>query len=99
MLLKDTFSSKSDGMPDFSLAKKAIEWPLVIFWSSGTTGRPKGIAHGINFFLRSLVKSAFPPATLLQTVHTYVDCGNMDFEDIMGGRGSKLSISCFKVQL
>jgi non-ribosomal peptide synthetase component F len=55
-------------IPDFSDARKAIDQTLVIFWSSGTTGRPKGIAHGINFFLRSLVKSAFPPATLLQTV-------------------------------
>ena len=54
--------------PDFSVAKRVMNETLVIFWSSGTTGRPKGIAHGINFFLRSLVKSAFTPATLLQTV-------------------------------
>ena len=61
----------SEMIPDFSVARRAIDQTLVIFWSSGTTGRPKGIAHGINFFLRSLVKSAFPPATLLQTVQQH----------------------------
>ena len=67
-LFRDESLLGSEMIPDFSLARRAIDQTLVIFWSSGTTGRPKGIAHGINFFLRSLVKSAFPPATLLQTV-------------------------------
>ncbi len=40
---------------------------MVIFWSSGTTGAPKGIGHGANFLLRSLVKSSFSASTLLQT--------------------------------
>merc|ERR1712062_373730 len=52
---------------DFSMPRRVMDKTLVIFWSSGTTGHPKGIAHGINFFLRGLVKSDFPPATLLQT--------------------------------
>ena len=67
-LFRDESLLGSEMIPNFSVARRAMDQTLVIFWSSGTTGRPKGIAHGINFFLRSLVKSAFPPATLLQTV-------------------------------
>ena len=48
-------------------AKVEDDATLVIFWSSGTTGRPKGIRHGRKFLMRSLVKSSFPPDTLLQT--------------------------------
>ena len=70
-LFRDESLLGSEMIPDFSVARRAIDQTLVIFWSSGTTGRPKGIAHGINFFLRSLVKSAFPPATLLQTVQQH----------------------------
>ena len=73
--LEDVFESRlvmtNDVRLDFSTAKSVMHETLVIFWSSGTTGRPKGIAHGINFFLRCLVKSDFPPATLLQTVQDF----------------------------
>ena len=40
---------------------------MIIFWSSGTTGKPKGIAHGQNFLMKSLIKSQFSAGILLQT--------------------------------
>ncbi len=43
----------------------------VIFWSSGTTGVPKGIQHTENFPKYGLRKSAFPPGTLLQSTCFY----------------------------
>ena len=53
--------------PDFSIARRLMDKSLVIFWSSGTTGKPKGIAHGKNFFIYSMVKKDLVPDTLLQT--------------------------------
>ena len=67
-IFESNLEMTNDIEPNFSIAKRMMDETLVIFWSSGTTGRPKGIARGINFFLRTLVKSDFPPATLLQTV-------------------------------
>ena len=43
---------------------------LIYFFFSinqGTTGRPKGIAHGKNFLLNTLKKSQLPSSVLLQT--------------------------------
>ncbi len=43
----------------------------VVFWTSGTTGIPKGIQHTDRFLKYGLNKSAFPPATLFQTTNFF----------------------------
>ena len=46
--------------------------PMVFFWSSGTTGKPKGIAHTRRLLQMSLAESQFPrPSTILQTTCFY----------------------------
>ena len=52
--------------------QNAMNDTMVIFWSSGTTGKPKGIAHTRRFLQMSLAESQFPrPSTILQTTCFY----------------------------
>lgn len=54
-----------------NLVSKSYDDTAIIFWSSGTTGKPKGIQHTQRFLLNTITKSRFSSAALLQSTCFY----------------------------
>jgi len=69
ILWEDFLDSGRDVDLDFEdLPPSRIDDVMIIFWSSGTTGKPKGIQHTNKLLMNSLQKMPFPPgATTLQS--------------------------------